>query len=206
MGGGGIYLAFGIMSAIYEAQQSGKGQVVDAAMIEGAALQNMGFLTMKANGFASDRRGTHYSDGASHFYQVYRTKDDKFLSVGAIEPQFYRAFRKGLGVLDDPEFDQQMVPKAWPSLKARTASLIAEKTRDEWETIFSSEACVAPVLASDELQNDSHIAARNTFEDASVLQTAPGPKFSRTPGKIANPPPVAGSDTQQVLKDWGIEQ
>lgn len=207
MGGGGIYLAFGIMAAVWEAQRSGMGQVVDAAMIEGAGLQLMGSLTMKANGLFSDHRASHYSDGASHFYQVYRTADDKFLAVGAIEPQFYAAFRKGAGFADDPAFDRQMDPAAWPSLKAKVAARIAEKTRDQWDAIFSSEACVAPVLASGELADDPHLAARASFITADgALQAAPGPKFSRTPGAIANPPPQPGADTEAVLRDWGVQR
>jgi len=205
MGGGGLYLAFGLLAALYEAQRSGQGQVVDAAMIEGAALQLMGSLTMKANGLFSDRRGSHYSDGASHFYQVYRTSDGKFLSVGAIEPQFYRAFLQGLGVADDPDFARQMDPAAWPALKAKTAAIIAGRTRAEWDAIFSADACVAPVLASGELADDPHLAERGSFVTVDGhVQAAPGPKFSRTPGAIAHPPPLPGEETDAILRDWGI--
>ncbi|WP_068076614.1 CaiB/BaiF CoA transferase family protein [Novosphingobium lentum] len=205
MGGGGLFLAFGILAAVIETRQSGIGQVIDAAMIEGAALQMMGFLTMKANGFFTDNRASHYSDGASHFYQVYRTADGKLLSVGAIEPQFYAAFRVGAGFADDPEFDRQMDPAAWPSLKAKVAARIATKTRAEWDALFSPEACVAPVLASGELADDPHLAARASYFTADgVLQAAPGPKFSRTPGAVACPPPQPGADTEAVLKDWGV--
>ena len=206
MGGGGLFLAFGILAAIIEARTSGQGQVVDAAMIEGAALQLAGFLTMKANGYASDRRGTHYSDGASHFYQVYRTKDGQMLSVGAIEPQFYRAFREGLGFADDSAFDRQMDPAAWPALRERTARRIAERTLAEWEAVFPADACVAPVRASDTLLEDPHLAARGSFvAPGGVLQPAPGPRFSRTPGAIANPPPRRGADRQSVFEDWGVQ-
>ncbi|WP_157219211.1 CaiB/BaiF CoA transferase family protein [Flavisphingomonas formosensis] len=205
MGGGGLFLAFGILAAIYEAQRSGQGQVVDAAMIEGAALQLMGSLTMKANGLFTDRRGSHFSDGASHFYQAYRTRDDKYLSVGAIEPQFYRAFREGLGVADDPAFDRQMDPAAWPDLKVRTAAIIATRTRDEWAEIFSGESCVAPILSTGELADDPHLAARGSFVTLDgCLQAAPGPRFSRTPGAIANPPPVPGQDSEDILREWGV--
>lgn len=205
MGGGGLFLAFGILAAIIEARQSGRGQVVDAAMIEGAGLQLAGFLTMKANGFASDARGTHYSDGASHFYQIYRTRDGQMLSVGAIEPQFYRAFREGLGFADDPAFDRQMDPRAWPDLKARTAARIAERTLAEWEAVFPADACVAPVRASDDLLDDPHLAARGSFVAIEgILQPAPGPRFSRTPGAIANPPPQRGADRDAVLHEWGV--
>ncbi|WP_176593549.1 CaiB/BaiF CoA-transferase family protein [Sphingobium sp. EM0848] len=206
MGGGGLYLAFGILAAVYEAQRSGKGQVVDAAMIEGAALQLMGSLTMKANGLFTDRRASHYSDGASHFYNVYRTKDGKFLSVGAIEPQFYRAFREGLGVAHDPDFDRQMDPDAWPRLKQKVSAIIAQRTRDEWDRSFTGEACVAPVLASDELADDPHLTQRGSFTILDgQLQAAPGPKFSRTPGAIAHPPPQPGQDIDDIMKIWGVE-
>ncbi len=205
MGGGGLFLAFGILAAIYEAQRSGQGQVVDAAMIEGAALQLMGSLTMKANGLFSDRRASHFSDGASHFYQVYLTSDDKLLSVGAIEPQFYRAFLQGLGVADDPDFARQMDPSVWPTLKARTAGIIARRTRAEWVSIFSGEACVAPVLASGELADDPHLAERGSFVTVDGhLQAAPGPKFSRTPGVIAHPPRLPDEDREAILRDWRI--
>ena len=206
MGGGGLYLAFGLLAAIYEAQRSGKGQVVDAAMIEGAALQFMGSLTMKANGQFSDRRGSHYSDGASHFYNVYRTADGKFISVGAIEPQFYRAFREGLGVADDPAFDLQMDPTCWPDLKKRTAAIIASRPREEWIDRFGSDACVAPVLASGELADDPHLAARASFISINGhLQAAPGPRFSRTPGAVSGPPPEPGVHQSIVMQSWGIE-
>lgn len=205
MGGGGIYLAFGILAALLEARQSGQGQVVDAAMIEGAALQMAGVMTLIAARRFDDRRGTHMADGGSHFYQTYRTKDGKYLAVGAIEPQFYRAFCEGAG-LTGPEFDAQMDAAAWPELKAKTASRLAEKTRDEWMEIFGSEACVAPVLAPSELESHPHLAARGSYvcED-DILQPAPGPKFSRTPGHIANPPPERGADTEAVLNDWRVK-
>ena len=204
MGGGGIFLAFGILAALLEARASGQGQVVDAAMIEGAALQMAGVMTLIANRRFDDRRGSHMADGGSHFYQSYRTGDGKYLAVGAIEPQFYRAFRNDAG-LSGPEFDAQMDSAAWPALKAKTAARIAERTRDEWMATFSSEACVAPVLAPSELLSHPHLAARGTYVRAlGVVQPAPGPRFSRTPGAIANPPPERGADTEAVLKDWSL--
>lgn len=205
MGGGGLFLAFGILAAVIEARQSGRGQVVDAAMVDGAALQLMGSLTLLANGQFTDRRGTQMADGGSHFYQVYRTRDGGFYSVGAIEPQFHAALRAGLGFADDPDFDRQMDPAMWPVLKARMAARFAEKTRAEWDAILPGDACAAPVLTTAEIAADPHLAARGTYvAPEGVLQAAPGPRFSRTPGAIANPPPQPGADTASVFNDWGI--
>lgn len=203
MGGGGMFLAFGMLAAIIEASNSGQGQVVDAAMIDGAALQMTGVLTLEAMGRFTDERGTHMADGGSHFYQTYKTRDGKYLSVGAIEPQFYEAFRHDAG-LTDLEFDRQMDRAAWPSLKQKTAARIAEKTRDEWVAMFTPEACTAPVLSIYEVEQNPHHAERQSFvRDAmDVLQPSPGPRFSRTPGAIASPPPERGADTQSVFDDW----
>jgi alpha-methylacyl-CoA racemase len=204
MGGGGIFVAFGITSALIHAQRTGKGQVVDAAMIEGAASQMAGMMTMKAIGRYDDRRGTHMSDGGSHFYNVYTCKDGKYVAVGCIEPQFYASFRKG-AALTDPEFDAQMDAARWPSLKQKVASRIAEKTRDEWMRIFDSEACVAPILAPSEVEHHPHMAERQAYiRIDDVLQPAPGPKFSLTPGAVARAPVNRGADTEAVLKEWGI--
>ncbi|RJG08271.1 CaiB/BaiF CoA transferase family protein [Massilia cavernae] len=204
MGGGGLLLAFGMVSALFEALRSGKGQVVDAAMIEGAASQLSGVLTMQAMGSFEGGRGTHIADGGAHFYEVYDTADGKYIAVGAIEPQFYAAFRRDAG-LTDPQFDAQMDQARWPDLKARVARRIAEKTRDEWVAIFSSEACVAPVLSLSEVENYPHNAAREVFlREGGVLQPSPVPKFSRTPGAVACPPPARGADTDAVFRDWGI--
>ena len=201
MAGGGMLLAFGIACAIIEAKGSGKGQVVDAAMIEGAASQLSAILTVRAAGRFNDERGTHFGDGGAHFYEVYETADHKYLSVGAIEPAFYRAFRVGAG-LDDPQFDKQMDESAWPELKEKVARRIATKTRDEWMAIFTPDACVAPVLSLSEVENDPHIAARKVFfREGDVLQPSPVPKFSRTPGAVACPPPPRGADTEAVINE-----
>ncbi len=204
MGGGGMFVAFGITCGIINAIRTGKGQVVDAAMIEGAASQMAGLMTMKALGRFDDRRGTHMSDGGSHFYNVYTCKDGKYLAVGCIEPQFYASFRKGAG-LTDAVFDAQMDAKRWPELKVKVAQRLAEKTRDEWMQIFDSEACVAPVLSPSEVEHHPHNQARKVyFRDGDVLQPSPGPKFSVTPGAVARAPVNRGTDTAAVLKDWGI--
>ena len=205
MGGGGLLLAFGIVSAILEARGSGKGQVVDAAMIEGAASQMAGAFLMKANNQLSPRRGESMTSGIAHFYDTYETADGKYLGVGAIEPQFYAAFLAGAGLDADPDFKNQWDGKAWPALKAKVAARLKEKGRDEWMTIFSSEACVAPVLSIDEVEHHPHNAARGVFvRDNGVLQAGPVPKFSRTPGAISSAPPQRGADTEAVMAEWGV--
>ena len=204
MGGGGLYLAFGMLAALLEARQSGKGQVVDAAMIEGVALQLSAVLALRAFGAIDDRRGTGPIGGGAHFYEVYETKDGQHLAVGAIEPQFYRTFLKEAG-LDDPIFEAQWDRARWPMLKEQVAARLKERTRDDWVATFSSEACVAPVLSLAEVDQHPHMAARGVFfHDGEVMQPAPGPRFSRTPGAVSAPPSRPGEDTQDVLRDWGI--
>lgn len=206
MGGGGLLLAFGMLAAIIEARQSGQGQTVDAAMIDGAAIQMSALLTMHGMGRFDEHRGTHFGDGGAHFYEVYETADGGHLAVGCIEPQFYRTFRDDAG-LDDPEFDRQWDEAAWPSLQLKTAARLKEKTRAEWEAIFSPEACVTPVLSLSELDRHPHNAARGTYlRDGGLLQPAPAPRFSRTPGAIASPPPRRGADMDVVLRSWGVER
>jgi alpha-methylacyl-CoA racemase len=204
MGGGGLLLAFGVLAAILKARSSGRGQVVDAAMVDGAAIQLSALLTMQAQGRFDERRGSHFGDGGSHFYEVYETADGKYLAVGAIEPQFYARFRAEAG-LDDPDFDAQWDEARWPRLQQKVAGRIAEKTRDEWVALFSSESCVAPVLALSELDAHPHNAARTTFfRDRGILQPAPAPRFSRTPAQVSAPPAERGADTQAVLREWGV--
>jgi len=204
MGGGGLYLAFGMLAALLEARQSGRGQVVDAAMIEGVALQLSVVLTLRAFGQFGDRRGTSFIGGGAHFYEVYETRDGQHIAVGAIEPLFYRTFLREAG-LEDPEFDAQWDRARWPALKEKVAARLRERTRDDWMTVFSSEACVAPVLALSEVEQHPHMAAREVFiRDGDILQPAPGPRFSRTPAAVSAPPPRPGDETQAVLRDWGL--
>lgn len=202
MAGGGLLLAFGMVSALLEATRSGKGQIVDAAMIDGVASLLAAMLTMRAQGRFDGEPGTHFGDGGAHFYQTYRTADGKYLSVGAIEPAFYAAFRDGAG-LTDSEFDAQFDESRWPDLKQKVARRIAEKTRDEWMERFSPDACVAPVLTLAEVEHHPHNAARANFlRDGDVLQPAPVPRFSRTPGAIASRPNEHRTDAATVLRDW----
>ena len=204
-GGGGMLLAFGMLAAIISARETGKGQVVDAAMVDGAAsLMTMTF-TMRASGMWPGPRGTNLLDTGAHFYEVYETSDGGFIGVGAIEPQFYAALIRLLG-LEDEELPPQMDRDAWPAMKVRFAQLFATKTRAEWEAIFEgSDACAAPVLSPAEAPEHPHNRFRQTFtEVAGVVQPSPAPRFGRTPGSIRRPPPNPGQHADEALGDWGL--
>jgi len=206
MGGGGMYLAFGVMCALFEAQRSGQGQVVDAAMVEGAALQMAAILTMRAMGHWRDERGANLTDSGAHFYEVYETSDGGYMAVGAIEPQFYALLVQGAG-LDAERFARQMDASGWDDLKRELADIFKTKTRAEWERIFDgTDACVTPVLAAGELAAHPHNRARGVYLDDGILQPAPGPRFSRTPGAIRRPPPLPGQHTDEALADWGFDE
>jgi alpha-methylacyl-CoA racemase len=204
-GGGGAFLAFGVLAALLEARASGSGQVVDAAMVDGSAS----LLTMAhsfwATGISKEQRGVNLLDTGAHFYEVYETRDGGFVAVGAIEPQFYAALLEGLGLTGEA-LPAQMDRSAWPSMKARFAALFAARTRDEWEAVFDgTEACVAPVLSPLEAARHPHNRARRTFvEVAGVSQPAPAPRFSRTPSEISSPPEHAGRSTASALERWGV--
>jgi alpha-methylacyl-CoA racemase len=203
-GGGGMFLAFGVLAAVYEAQRSGKGQVVDASMVEGsAALLHMQFAMM-AKGQWRDERGANLLDGAAHFYDTYETADNRYVSLGPIEPQFYQLLVELAG-LDPQEFAPQMDPSRWPALKQHLAEVIKRKSRDEWCAIMEgTDVCFAPVLSMSEAPHHPHNRARGSFiEVAGVTQAAPVPRFSRSdPGLPSAPRPV-GSDTEAVLKAAG---
>ncbi|HMN21708.1 MAG TPA: CaiB/BaiF CoA-transferase family protein [Ottowia sp.] len=201
-GGGGMLLAFGILCAVHEARNSGKGQVVDAAMTDGAALLSAMMYGMKAEGAWSNQRGENLLDGGSHFYDTYACADGRFVAIGAIEPQFYRTLRERCGI-DDPLFDDQMDPRLWPLLKLRLADVFKTRTRDEWCALLEgSDACFAPVLDWDEAPHHPHNVARRTFIDVDgVVQPAPAPRFGRTP---AGPPRSATGevDAESLLRAW----
>ena len=205
MGGGGLLLAFGILSAVFEAGRSGKGQVVDAAMVEGAALLNSSVYSLAAMGLWNwDRRGTNLADTGAHFYEVYETQDGKYVAVGAIESQFYTLLLKGLG-LEGTELPHQMDRKSWPAMKQRFTDVFRQKTRSEWEQIFAdTDACVSPVLSPAEASEHAHMKARRAFiTQVGEIQAAPAPRFSRTPGHVSQPPPLPGAHTTQALEAWG---
>jgi alpha-methylacyl-CoA racemase len=204
-GGGALYLAFGLLAGIIQARETGKGQVVDCAMSDGAASLMAMFYGFKASGMWKDERRSNLLDGGAHFYDTYRCKDGKWVSIGSIEPQFYALLLEKTGATD-PEFVKQMDRSAWPSLREKLAAILLTKTRDEWSAIMGgTDVCFAPVLDLDEAPKHPHNAARKTFvEVGGVTQPAPAPRFSATPGAIQGPPPAIGAHTAEALKDWGL--
>ena len=205
-GGGGLLLAFGIVAAVYEAQRSGQGQVVDAAMVDGAASLMTMTHAFHQLGWWLEQRGVNILDTGSHFYEVYETSDGKYFAVGAIEPQFYAELLRVLG-LEGEELPAQQDRSQWPAMKERFAAVFATATRDEWAERFAgTDACGAPVLSPWEAHLHPHNAARGTFVDVGgVVQPGPAPRFSRTPGEVRRPPPVPGQDTDEALGAWGID-
>jgi alpha-methylacyl-CoA racemase len=207
LGGGGLLLAFGIVCALLEAQKSGKGQVVDAAMVDGAAILMGFFFGAWGAGIWTNDRGTNLLDGGAHFYDTYETADGKWISVGSIEPQFYALLIEKAG-LDDPDFQIQMDPSEWPQLKEKIAATFKTKTREEWcEIMEGSDVCFAPVLTFEEAINHPHNVERKTFVDVEgAMQPAPAPRFSRTQPEIRGPASAPGSDTETALLAWGFEE
>ncbi len=206
-GGGSLYLAMGILAALYERQQSGKGQVIDAAMVDGAASLMTMFYGLKGAGLWSDSRGVNMLDGGAPWYDTYECRDGRFVAIGSIEGKFYAELIEKLG-LDTATLPKQHDRKRWPSLRAAIAASFRTKTRDEWCVIMEgSDICFAPVLGLDEAPQHAHIAARNTFVSADgVVQPAPAPRFSRTPSGIARKPPTRGEGGDQALADWGVSR
>ena len=212
-GGGGMLLAFGIVCAALEAQRSGKGQVVDAAMVDGAAALMAMFVGMKGPGFGDiNEVGGHMLAAGAHYYDTYETKDGKYISVGSLEPQFYELLMKQAG-LDRSVFAEygQLMPKdgphEWPRLKGELAKVIKTKTRDEWSAIMEgTDACVAPVLTMDEAPHHPHIAARKTYiELGGTWQNAPAPRFSRTSPATPKPQGAMNEGVQEALQGWGVD-
>ena len=205
-GGGGMYLAFGMACALVEARSSGQGQVVDAAMVDGAASLMTAFFGMAHSGFWSEERGTNMLDTGAHYYNVYETADGRYISLGPIEPQFYAELRERLG-LDGPQWDRQHDRARWPDLKEELAEVIRQRTRDEWcELLEGTDTCFAPVLSLAEAPQHPHNQQRGTFIDvAGVVQPAAAPRFSRTPGAVRRPPPHAGQHTDEILAELGLD-
>ncbi|MGH6908585.1 MAG: CaiB/BaiF CoA transferase family protein [Phenylobacterium sp.] len=204
-GGGALYLAFGLLAGVIQARETGKGQVIDCAMSDGAASLMAMFYGFKASGMWQGGRRNNMLDGGAHFYDTYQCSDGKWISIGSIEPQFYALLLEKTGI-DDPEFQRQMDRAAWPSLHDKLAAVIATKTRDEWCAIMdATDVCFAPVLDLDEAPKHPHNAARQTFvEVAGVVQPAPAPRFSATPGAVQGPPPTVGAHDREALADWGF--
>ena len=203
-GGGGMLLAFGLMAAVVHARTSGEGQVVDAAMVDGAAsLMAMTYSFMGA-GLWQEERGTHLLDTGAHFYEVYETADAKYVAVGAIEKKFYEELLRGMG-LEGSELPPQMDRTQWAAMKVRFAEIFMTKTRDEWTAIFEDvDACVTPVLSPTEAAAHRHNVARQTFTTEPTLQPNPAPRFSKTPGAIRSTPTAAGAGTRAGLTRWGV--
>ena len=204
-GGGGIYLAFGVCAALLEAKTSGEGQIVDAAMTEGAASLMASIYGMHASGHWSDQREDNVLDGGSYYYGVYETSDGKFVSIGSIEGKFHDELLQ-LTCLQDASTEERNDQSGCPEKKDRMAEVIKSKTRDEWDEIMlGSDVCYAPVLDLSEAPSHPHNVARGSFVEVDgVVQPAPAPRFSRTPGEVQMPPPSPGQHTAEVLTDWGF--
>lgn len=204
-GGGGMLLAYGMVCGMLEAQRSGKGQVVDAAMVDGAAALMAMFFSFAAGGSFSDQRGTNMLDGGAHFYDTYETKDAKHICIGSIEPQFY-ALLLEKAELDKDRYKDQMNPAMWPELKEDLRQVFLSKTQAEWcEIMEGTDVCFAPVLSIFEAPQHPHNVARNTFlEVDGVMQQAPAPRFSRSTPEISHGARIPGEDTLNVLKDYGF--
>lgn len=205
-GGGALYLAFGMACGLFEARRSGKGQVIDAAMTDGAASLMAMFYGFRAMGMWTDARGENLLDGGAHFYDTYATADGKWVAIGSIEPQFYALLLEKTGI-SDAAFQAQMDKAHWPALKAKIAGVIATKTRAEWDALMEgTDVCYAPVLSLDEAPKHPHNTARETFVTLDgVVQPAPAPRFSRTKPEVQGPPPLVGQHTDAVLGDWGFD-
>ena len=204
-GGGGLYLALGVVAALLETQKSGKGQVVDTAMVDGAASLLTAIYGMHASGMWTDQRGENILDTGAHFYDVYETKEGEYVAIGSIEPKFYAELLRLTG-LEGQEMPRQMDRSAWPALKEKIKAIFKTKTRDEWCRIMEgSEVCFAPVLSMAEAPNHPHNQHRGTFvEVGGVKQPGPAPRFSRTPSAIQQPAAKPGEHTEEALRDWGF--
>ena len=203
-GGGGMLLGFGVACALLEARRSGKGQVVDAAMIDGAALLAAMFSGMLAAGTWTEERGANILDTGAPWYEVYETKDGKYVSIGSIEARFYQDLVDRLSLKDlPPQHDRSR----WPEMKAAFAKAFKAKTREQWCKVFEgSDACFAPVLSWLESRKHPHNEARKAYVTiSSVEQPAPAPRFSRTPGAVRSAPPERGEGGRQALLDWGFD-
>ncbi|PBC56293.1 CaiB/BaiF CoA-transferase family protein [Rhodococcus sp. ACPA1] len=204
-GGGSLYLALGVVSALLESRLSGRGQVIDAAMVDGSASLMALFYGLHAAGYWHDERGTNRLDSGAPWYNVYETSDGRWLSVACNEYRFWRNTLRLLG-LNETEMPDQHDRARWPEMQERLAAVFRTRTRDEWCALAEGEdACWAPVLSLTEAPRHEHLVARGTFtEVAGVVQPAPAPRFSRTPGAIQGPPAAPGQHTDDVLGDWGF--
>ncbi len=207
MGGGAMFLAVGILAGVIEARQSGKGQVVDAAMTEGSAYLGTGAFGSLAAGDWVHERNSNILDGGAHFYRCYKTSDGKFVSIASIEAKFYAILLDKLG-LDPADLPAQMDRPTWPEMARKLEALFAEKTRDEWcEIMEGTDICFAPVLTFDEAFEHPHAKSRGSFVEVDgVKQPVPAPRFSRTPSSVKSAPPEYGADTAAGLASWGLSE
>ncbi|MCC5857195.1 MAG: CoA transferase [Ectothiorhodospiraceae bacterium] len=203
-GGGGMFLAFGVMCALFEAQRSGQGQVVDTSMVEGSAVLMTMMYSFLSSGGWKDERGSNMLDGAAHFYDTYETRDGKYVSIGSIEPQFYQLLMEKTGLRAE-ELGDQLDPAQWPKAKERLTEIFRQKTRDEWcELMEGSDVCFAPVLSMTEAPQHPHNRERQSFVEVDgVLQPAPAPRFSRTAPDAPRTPVKPGADTGDVFSGLG---
>jgi alpha-methylacyl-CoA racemase len=205
--GGSLYLLLGVLAALWEAGRSGRGQVVDAAIVDGtASLMTMPFAFLAA-GLWRDRRGVNLLDTGSPFYDVYATSDGGWMAVGPLEPQFYRELIDGLGLAGDEALPTQFDTARWPELRGRFRSVFSSRTREEWTRVFEGrDACVAPVLSMAEATEHPHLAARGTYVTRDgQLQPAPAPRFDRTPADLGAGPPHPGAHSREVALELGLD-
>ena len=202
-GGGSTYLVIGVLAALLEFRTSGRGQVVDAAIVDGTAHLSAMFAGMLASGLARERRAANLLDGGAPFYDVYETADGRHMSVGALEPQFYAELVDGLGLEDLPDRND---PAQWPAIREALTTRFRERTQAEWAEVFEgTDACCAPVLPLTEAAEHPHLQARGTYvERAGVLQPAPAPRFSRTEATLTTGPTAPGAQTREALTAWGV--
>ncbi|MDO9439059.1 CaiB/BaiF CoA-transferase family protein [Hydrogenophaga sp.] len=204
-GGGAMYLMMGVLSALYERQRSGRGQVIDAAMVDGAASLMSVFSWMQAEGLSRVRRGDNVLDGSAHYYRTYACADGRFISLGTLEPQFYELLWHKLGD-DAPAVPPTQAKADWARGSEELEAIFKRRTRDAWTQLLEgSDVCFAPVMEFDEAHEHPHMRARGNFVEAyGVRQPAPAPRFSRTPAAIQRPPPEAGGGAAAALSDWGV--
>ena len=204
-GGGGMMLAFGMVSAFLAVKNGASGQVIDCAMTDGTAVLTSVIWGLHADGLWEDERGVNLLDGGAHFYDSYETQDGKYVSIGSIEPKFYALLLEKTGLTDDPDFAAQLDKTKWPALSEKLTVLFKTKTRDEWcEIMEGTDICFAPVLSLSEAPNHPHNAVRETFvEVGGAVQPAPAPRFSVTQAEPPRQSPQVGDDTASVLKDLG---
>ncbi len=205
-GGGGMMLAMGVCATLLETSRSGQGQVIDAAMVDGAASLMAMTWSFRAMGLWNDERGTNMLDTGAHFYDIYECADGRYVSVGCIEPQFYARFLEGVG-LAGADLPDQWDKERWPVLRERFAAVLRTRTRDEWAEVFAdTDACVTPVLSMAEAADHPHVRARGSVvRDGDVVYPGPAPRFSRTPGRNTRVPGTPAPDLAETLKEWGVQ-